>query len=64
MLLGNTEMKDDADGRYTTLTFTRNSVYVDCLVQWATSGSGGDEVTESIQDLLEGNPAATQGSGT
>lgn len=64
MLLGNTEMKDDADGRYTTLTFTRNSVYVDCLVQWATSGSGAEAVSETIQDLLTGNPAATQGSGT
>ena len=28
MILNNTETKDDADGRYTTLTFTRNSVYL------------------------------------
>ena len=28
MILNSTETKDDADGRYTTLTFTRNSVYL------------------------------------
>jgi len=28
MILNNTETKDDNDGRYTTLTFTRNSVYL------------------------------------
>lgn len=49
MILGNTETKDDADGRYSTLTFTRQSVYLDCLVDFGTSGS--------IQDLLDGNPA-------
>lgn len=47
MILNNTETKDDADGRYTTLTFTRNSVYLDCLVDFGTSGS--------ISDLLTGN---------
>ena len=51
MLLSTTEMKDDADGRYTTLTFTRPSVYLDCLVSFGTNGS--------IQDLLTGNPATT-----
>lgn len=49
MILGNTETKDDADGRYSTLTFTRQSVYLDCLVDFGTNGS--------IQDLLDGNPA-------
>lgn len=50
MVLNNTETKDDADGRYTTLTFVRNSVYLDCLVQWADG--------EDVNDLLDGNPAA------
>ena len=50
MLLGNTETKDDADGRYTTFTFTRPSVYLDCVVGFGTN--------ESIQDLLDGNPSA------
>lgn len=49
MVLNNTEMKDDADGRYTTLTFVRNSVYLDCEVAFATG--------ESIEDLLTGVPA-------
>lgn len=53
MVLNNTETKDDADGRYTTLTFVRNSVYLDCLVDWETG--------ESITTLLEGNPAAGNG---
>ncbi|MBQ8715842.1 MAG: hypothetical protein IJ552_11680 [Prevotella sp.] len=53
MVLNNTETKDDADGRYTTLTFVRNSVYLDCLVDW--------EADESITTLLEGNPAAGNG---
>ena len=50
MILGNTETKDDADGRYSTLTFTRPSVYLDCLVDFGSNGS--------IQDLLDGNPSA------
>lgn len=50
MILGNTETKDDADGRYSTLTFTRQSVYLDCLVDFGSNGS--------IQDLLDGNPSA------
>lgn len=49
MILGNTETKDDADGRYSTLTFTRPSVYLDCLVDFGDNGS--------IQDLLNGNAA-------
>ena len=49
MILGNTETKDDADGRYSTLTFTRQSVYLDCLVEFGSNGS--------IQDLLDGNPS-------
>ena len=49
MILGNTETKDDADGRYSTLTFTRPSVYLDCLVDFGSNGS--------IQDLLDGNPS-------
>lgn len=49
MLLSTTEMKDDADGRYSTLTFTRPSVYLDCLVDFGSNGS--------IQDLLDGNPS-------
>lgn len=53
MILGTTETKNDADGRYSTLTFTRNSVYLDCLVKW--------ETDEDINDLLEGNPAAQNG---
>ena len=53
MVLSTTESKNDADGRYTTLTFTRNSVYLDSLVAW-TEG-------ESINDLLTGNPAANAG---
>ena len=32
MVLNNTETKDDADGRYTTFTFVRNSVRLDFLV--------------------------------
>lgn len=44
MILGNTEHKDDADGRYTTLTFTRNSVYLDNLVTF--------DSNQSIEDLL------------
>lgn len=47
MILNNTEMKDDADGRYVTFTFTRNSVYLDNLVDFGNNGS--------IQDLLTGN---------
>lgn len=54
MILSNTEMKDDADGRYSTLTFTRNSVYLDCLVKFATSG----QTAETINDLLTGMPSA------
>lgn len=57
MILGNTEHKDDTDGRYTNMTFTRNSVYLDNLVQWASSGSGQSATTETIQDLLNGNTA-------
>lgn len=57
MILGNTEHKDDADGRYTTFTFTRNSVYLDNLVKFATSG----QTTETINDLLTGNPAQNAG---
>lgn len=53
MVLNTTETKNDADGRYSTLTFTRNSVYLDCLVQWETG--------EDINDLLEGNPAESTG---
>ncbi len=49
MVLSTTEMKDDADGRYSTFTFTRNSVYLDCLVSFGNSGS--------INDLLTGNTA-------
>lgn len=49
MVLSTTEMKDDADGRYSTFTFTRNSVYLDCIVNFGNSGS--------INDLLTGNPA-------
>ena len=47
MILNNTESKDDADGRYVTFTFTRNSVYLDNLVDFGNNGS--------IQDLLTGN---------
>lgn len=54
MVLSTTESKNDADGRYTTLTFTRNSVYLDSLVAW-TEG-------ESINDLLTGNPAVNPGT--
>lgn len=54
MILSTTEMKDDADGRYSTLTFTRNSVYLDCLVKFATSG----QTAETINDLLTGMPSA------
>lgn len=50
MLLSTTEMKDDADGRYTTLTFTRPSVYLDCLVDFGNNGT--------IQDLLTGNTSS------
>jgi len=57
MVLNNTEMKDDADGRYTTLTFTRNSVYLDCLVEFAHTGTDAGAVYETIQDLLDGVPA-------
>lgn len=53
MVLNNTETKNDADGRYSTLTFVRNSVYLDLLVGW-TEG-------ESINSLLEGNPAVNPG---
>ena len=53
MVLSTTESKNDADGRYTTLTFTRNSVYLDSLVAW-TEG-------ESINDLMTGNPADNAG---
>ena len=62
MVLGNTEMKDDADGRYTTLTFTRNSVYLDLDVEFDyVAGQTGDRQT--IQDLLTGTPAAQGGAG-
>ncbi len=55
MVLGNTETKDDADGRYTNLTFTRNSVYLDYLVEFDyKTGQSGEKQT--INDLLEGNP--------
>lgn len=54
MVLNNTETKNDADGRYSTLTFVRNSVYLDLLVGW-TEG-------ESINDLLTGNPAVNPGT--
>lgn len=49
MLLSGTEHKDDADGRYSTLTFTRNSVYLDCLVEF--------DDNQTIADLLTGNVA-------
>lgn len=49
MLLGTTETKDDADGRYSTLTFTRQSVYLDSIVKF--------NGTETIQDLLAGAAA-------
>ena len=58
MVLSSTEHKDDADGRYSTLTFTRNSVYLDCLVEFATSGEDAGATSETIQDLLAGNNAA------
>ena len=54
MVLSTTESKNDADGRYTTLTFTRNSVYLDSLVAWTED--------ESINDLLTGNPAVNPGT--
>lgn len=54
MVLNNTETKNDADGRYSTLTFVRNSVYLDLLVGW-TEG-------ESINNLLSGNPAVNPGT--
>lgn len=54
MVLSTTESKNDADGRYTTLTFTRNSVYLDSLVAWTKD--------ESINDLLTGNPAVNPGT--
>lgn len=60
MILGNTETKDDADGRYSTLTFTRQSVYLDCLVEFDyVTGSSGTKQT--INDLLTGNPAVNNG---
>ena len=55
MVLANTETKNDADGRYSTLTFTRDSVYLDCLVEWETG--------ESIQTLLAGNTTAEEEDG-
>jgi len=56
MVLSTTETKDDADGRYSTLTFTRQSVYLDCLVDFDyVTGTSGDKQT--INDLLTGNPA-------
>lgn len=61
MILGTTETKDDGDGRYSTLTFTRNSVYMDYLVDFDyVTGTSGDKQT--IQSLLDGNPAVNAGT--
>ena len=60
MILSTTEMKDDADGRYSTFTFTRNSVYLDCLVKFATNG----QTSETINDLLTGSSIQFQNPTT